>query len=58
MGLTDNNGLDGNHGGHNDKSGINDGPGSACIHSDSMILAITAATEPYQISVWPGKETH
>lgn len=27
MGLTDNKGLDGNHGRHNDKSSINDGPG-------------------------------
>jgi len=27
MSLTDNKGLDGNHGGQNDKGGINDGPG-------------------------------
>lgn len=39
MSLTDNKGLDGNHGGQNDKGGINDGPGWPCIHNDSMIWA-------------------
>ena len=39
MGLTDNKALDGNHGRHNDKSSINDGPGYPCIHNDRRVRA-------------------
>lgn len=56
MGLTDNEALDGNHGGQNDKSSINDGPGSPCIHNDCMIWLLTGAKITYQMREGPGKE--